>query len=141
MPVSFPEAEDMTQVRRIGAVGSGDAGDARGSARDSWSRLKSHLNDGGPQLDPDTEDRVSRASTRASCGAHYRDSMRMSGRPSFVQLVSDLQEGSKPEGEAMKWVTFGHVFRPYVLNTCPFCRLYLTLPHFPEQVHHTPSEP
>lgn len=110
MPVSFPEAEDMTQVRRNGAAssgprGSGDASSARGSARDSWSRLKAHLNDGGPQLDPDTEDRVSRASARMSCGVNYRDSMRMSGRPSFVQLVSDLQEGSKPEGEAMKYIT------------------------------------
>lgn len=56
-------------------------------------------------MDPDTEDRVSRASQRLSCGSHYRDSMRMSNRQSFVQLVSDLRGNKKPEGEAMRYAT------------------------------------
>jgi hypothetical protein len=57
------------------------------------------------QLDPETEDRVSRASQRLSRGSHYRDSMRMSSRQSFVQLLSDLQGNKKPEGEAMRYAT------------------------------------
>ena len=56
-------------------------------------------------MDPDTEDRVSRASQRMSRGSHYRDSTRMSSRISFVQLVSDLQHNKKPEGEAMRYAT------------------------------------
>ena len=57
------------------------------------------------QMDPETEDRVSRASQRLSRGSHYRDSMRMSSRQSFVQLVSDLRGNKKPEGEAMRYAT------------------------------------
>jgi hypothetical protein len=56
-------------------------------------------------MDPETEDRVSRASQRLSRGSHYRDSMRMSSRQSFVQLVSDLRGNKKPEGEAMRYAT------------------------------------
>ena len=48
---------------------------------------------------------MSRASQRLSRGSHYRDSMRMSNRQSFVQLVSDLQGNKKPEGEAMRYAT------------------------------------
>ena len=48
---------------------------------------------------------MDRASHRMSRGSHYRDSMRMSSRHSFVQLVSDLQGNKKPEGEAMRYAT------------------------------------
>ena len=44
-----------------------------------------------------TEERVSRRSSQ------YRDSMRMSGRASFVQLINDLVADKKPEGEAMRY--------------------------------------
>ena len=120
--VRFPDAEAMESVRSIAC---GDM--VRGSGRSSWVKLKTRLSDGGiqvsppvwrvvsttvgltdffgAQLDPETEDRVDRASHRMSRGSHYRDSMRMSSRQSFVQLVSDLQGNKKPEGEAMRYAT------------------------------------